>query len=139
VQAEDGVGPWVVQRALLDHERRAAFLAGGRPFLRRLEHELDGAGQLLAHAGQDLGRAHQDGDVRIVPAGVHHAHLLAVVHRLGARAEGHLHLFRDRQGIHVRAQRHHWPGLAALEQADHAGVRHAGPHLHAQRTQVVGH
>jgi hypothetical protein len=40
------------------------------------------------------------------------------------RREGHVDLFRHRQGIHVGAQRDHRAGQGAFQQADHAGVRH---------------
>ena len=116
----------------------AVGLEVGRAFLGGLEDELHAAGQLVLHAGQHLGRGHQDGGVRVVAAGVHHVHFLAQVGALGLGREGQVHLFLHRQRVHVGAQ-HHRTGLAALEHGDHAGHGHAGLHLHAQRAQMVGH
>ena len=45
MQAEDGLDLRVVERALLDHERRPALLALRRSLLGGLEEEDDGAGE----------------------------------------------------------------------------------------------
>jgi hypothetical protein len=87
----------------------------------------------LRACGQDAGHAHQDGDMAVMPAGVHDAHLLAVPDRAGLGREGQVHLLGDRQAVHVGPQRHHAAGPAALEQAHHAGVGHAGRTSSAQR------
>ena len=52
------------------------------------------------------------------------------------RGERQRHLLGDRQRVHVGAQRDPRPGLAALEQRDHAGVGDAGAHFEAERAQV---
>ena len=70
-----------------DHLGRAPGLTGRRAFLGRLEDELDGARQLGANAGQHFGHSHQHRHVGIVSAGVHHAHVLAVVGRSRRRPE----------------------------------------------------
>ncbi len=102
MQAENGRRFRIVEDALLDHQPRAPFLAGRRTFLGRLKEELDGAGKVRLEPRQDLGHAEQDGDVGIVPTGVHHAHLLAVVGGLHLRGEGNVDLLGDGQRVHVR-------------------------------------
>ena len=59
-------------------------------------------------------------------------------HSVAHRAlEGDVDLLGDRQRVHVGAQRDDGPGLAALEHADHAGVRDLLAHLvEAERAQV---
>jgi hypothetical protein len=112
----------VVHATLLDHQLGAAFLAERRRLLGRLEDELDGALQLVAHRRQDLGDAHQDRDVRVVTARVHHAGFRAVPHRADRALERDVGLFGDRQRVHVGAQRNAWSRLPTLQHADDAGV-----------------
>jgi hypothetical protein len=138
VQAEDHLGLRVVERALLDHERRPAFLARRRAFLGGLEDELHGAGELGLHAGKDLGRTHQHRHVRVVTAGVHDAGLLAGPLRANPGRERQVHLLGDRQRVHVGAQRHDRPRLAAAQQRHHAGMGNPGAYLQAQGAQVPG-
>ena len=95
-------------------------------------------GSSALHARQHFGHAHQDRDVVVVAAGVHHADLLAVVRRLRRRLERQVDLLGDRQRVHVGAQRHDLSGLAALEDADDAGLRDAGLHLEPERPKVLG-
>jgi len=84
VQAEDRLGRRIVQFAL------------GRTFLGRLEDELDRSRNLLAHVGEHFGRAHQDGDVSVVAAGVHDRNLLPVELTHGLRSERHARLLGHR-------------------------------------------
>ena len=136
MQAEDRIGFRVLQCAVLDHQRRAAFFSGRRAFLGRLENEFDGAGQLVAHARQHFRHAHQDGHVGIVTARMHHADLLADVFGFHRGLERHVHFLDDRQRIHVGAQRNDPSRLAALEQSDHAGVCYTGLYFHAELAQM---
>ena len=139
VQAEDRIGRRVLERALLDHELRAAFFAFGRQLLGRLEDELHAARELLAQAGQHRGHRHQDGDVTVVPAGMHHAHGLAVPFGLDLRGEGHVDALLHGQAVHVGPQRNHGAGQLALQQADDTGHRNLGAHVvEAERAQVRG-
>jgi hypothetical protein len=130
----------VLEASLLDHHLRAAVLADGRRFLRGLEDETDRPGDLGAHAGEQLRHAHEDRGVRIVPAGVHHAAVLAVPLGADLAREGHVHFLGDRQGIHVRPQGHDRPGACALKRADDAGMGDLLDDLvEAEGAQVVGH
>ena len=138
MQPEHRLGVRILQRPLLHHQRRAAFFTLGRAFFGRLEEEFDRAGDLVAHAGQDFRHAEEDGHVRVVPAGVHHADFLPVVGRLHRRLERHVDLLDHRQRVHVRAQRHYASRLAALEDADYAGVRDGRLHLDAERFEAIG-
>ena len=139
MQAEDGAGLRIFQGALRDHHGRAALFSGGRPFLGRLENQHHRAGDLLAHAGQDLGRPHQDRHMGVVAAGVHDRGRLAIVFSHHLRGEGQAGLLLHRQGVHVAAQGDHAAGLAALQGRHHARMRHAGAHLVAQGAEVLGH
>ena len=42
-----------------------------------LENQLHCTAQLAAMCGQDFGDSHHDGNVAVMPAGMHHAHILA--------------------------------------------------------------
>ncbi len=88
---------------------------------------------------QDLGHAHQDGDVRIVAAGMHHAGLLACPLRPDLGRERHIDLLGHRERVHVGTQGHDRTGFAAAQHRDHAGVGHTRTHFEPQRLQVVGH
>ena len=138
VEAEDGVRARVVEHALLHHPLGAAQLVARNALLGRLEDEHHGARQAVAHAGKDLGGAHQHRSVRVVPARVHHADLLAAPLRLHLRGVGDVEFLGDRQRVHVGPKRDHPSGLAAAQDADDAGLRHAGANLQAQLAQVVG-
>ena len=52
--------------------------------------------------------------------------------------EGHVGLLGDGQGVHVAAHGHDRAGLAALEDADDAGVGVSRPDLEAELAEVVG-
>ena len=138
VQTEDRIDLGILQHAFLDHQRGAALLAHRRAFLGGLEDEDDRALDLVLHAGEDFRRAHQDGDVAVVAAGVHHRHGLAVVLRRNLRGERQAGLFGDRQSVHVGAQGHDLAGLAALQDTDDPGLADSGAHFHAQAAQMVG-
>ena len=67
MQREGGLGLGRgVDQAVLDHQPGAgiALLAG-------LEHELDGAGELVAMPMQQVHRLHQHRGVRVMAAGMH--------------------------------------------------------------------
>ena len=56
----------------------------------------------------------------IVPAGVHHVHILAfIVFRDGLAAVRQASVFCHRQCIHIRSHKHSWP-VAILHDAHHA-------------------
>jgi hypothetical protein len=139
VQAEDQVRPRAVEGTLLQHPPGAADLPVRQALLDRLEQQRHGAAPLRARRGQHLRRGHQDGDVAVVPAGVHHAHLLAAPARAGAAGKGEVHLLRDRQGVHVGAQRDDRAGLAAAQRRDHAMAGDAGLRLETKAAQALRH
>ena len=112
---------------------------GGGPSSAGWKMNLTVPGTASRTLGQRLGHAHQDRDMRVVSAGMHHADLLAEVLGLHRGLERQVGFLDHRQGIHVGAQRHHRSRLAALEQADHAGFRDAGFHFHAELAQMVRH
>ena len=139
VQTKDGVDRWIFQTALFDHQFGAALFADRRHFFGGLENELDGAGDLIAHPGENFGNAHQDGHVGIVAAGVHGAARHAVPLRSHHTLERHVCFFDHRQRIHICAQCDARPRLAALQHADHAGVGDLFVNLvDADCTQMVG-
>ena len=92
MQGEGRVGQWIDQ-AIIQHEARAmmAFLAG-------LEHELNGASQLIAFGAQHLSRADEHRDVGIVTACVHRA--------FGERAVFKPGVLMERKRIHIAAQQY---------------------------------
>ena len=73
------------------------------PFLARLKHEFDGAGELVAVPVQQMHRLDQHRRMRVVTAGMHAAGDFA--------GEVETGLFRHRQGIHVAPQQDRAPGL----------------------------
>ena len=112
MECEGGIGFRIgVEQPVLDHPERAVMA-----FLARLEHELDGAGELVAPAVKDMRGLHQHGGVRIMAAGMHAAFELARKCEAG--------LFRHGQRIHVAAQE---DGAAALRSGLRAGQRHDQP------------
>ena len=72
--------------------------------------------------------------MRVVTACVHDADFLAVVGRAHFGRKRDIDFFRNRQRVHVRAQRDHRTGAAAAQHTDHASVRDAGRHLDAEGT-----
>ena len=111
-----------VERALhrtgLDHWPRAA---ARRNFFRRLKQKLHSSWNALAETGQHLRGAHENGDMHVVTAGVHHSRLLSVVRRAHRRLERHVDHLRHRQRIHLGAQGDRWSGLSSLEDPDDTG------------------
>ena len=96
-----------VEEALVEHEASAvlALLAG-------LEHEQHPAGELAGTVGEQAGGADEHRRVGVVPAGVH----LVVV----LRGEVEPGVLGERQRVHVAAQQHRRPRLAAGQQRRHA-------------------
>ena len=97
-----------VDQAVVEHEARTvmAFFAG-------LEHELHGAGQLVAPGAQHFRRADQHRNMRVMPAGVHRtAYLRAVIQTS---------IFVQRQRIHVTAQQNRAAVGGAFQCRNQAG------------------
>ena len=138
VQPEDRGRPRILERALLDHQRRTALLAGRRALLGRLEDELHGARQLGLHRAQHAGDPELHGGVDIVAARVHHADVLPEVGAPDLRRKRQVRLFGDGKRIHVGADRDDGTRTAAFEQRHHAVARDAGAHLETELAQVVG-
>ncbi|WP_175534230.1 hypothetical protein [Falsiroseomonas stagni] len=82
------VGLRGIEGALGQHAARAADLAAGQALLGGLEQQHGGAAEISAMLRQDLRRSHQDGDVAVMAAGMHHRHLSAVPSGAAARGEG---------------------------------------------------
>ena len=109
MQADGVIHIGILAAALLHH---AVAAADG--LLGRLEEQLDGTGQLLAHLLAQLGNAQQNSGMNVVTAGVHHAVVL------GAVIPGTILL--QGQGVDVGADAHHVAGLAAADDTHDAGV-----------------
>jgi hypothetical protein len=88
--------------------------------------------------GQDFGDSHRDGNVAIMPAGMHHAYILAAPVCTRRRRERQALGLGDRQSIHVRAQRYHRPRTsAANERRDNSGDGNLLSDLIAKLAQVL--
>ena len=74
----------------------------------------------------------------VVPAGVHHADLLAAPRRRRLGCERQIDLLRHGQGVHVGAQRDDGTRLAARQYGHDAGVRHPFAHRVPEALQVGG-
>jgi len=131
-----------LQGAIGDHGGRAELLAFlelvRSAFFRRLEHQHDGAADLVAHAGEDFGCAHQHRGVAVMAAGMGHRHFGAHIGLALPGGKRQSAGFRDRQCVHVGAQRHGAARPGALEHTDHASAAHAFPDFVAQRAQMLG-
>ena len=133
--AEHHVGnPEPVEQAVVDH--RLGALAD---LFRGLEDEQQGAAP-AARVRRQLGRrAEQAGDVRVVTAGVHHRHVLAVgaLAAVGRRVveAGPL---EHRERVHVGPEQH-GRAVAVGQQADDAGAADARRRLVAEVAQPRGH
>jgi hypothetical protein len=90
----------------------AAFFARGRAFFSGLEKEFDGALNLRAHSGQNLGNAERDGGVSIVSASVFDSGNQGFV--------GDIDGFVDRESVHIRAESDDGTGPRAFEESDDA-------------------
>ena len=129
MQAEDRIRCDVIEHTFFQHKLCTAVLTFRRTFLGGLEDEHDRTGQFITHCRQHPGCAQQHGHVGVVAAGVHYAHVLAVVLGGYFRGKGQAGFLGDRQGIHIRAQRHHRSGLSAFQNSDDAGMGNAGLHV----------
>jgi len=87
--------------------------------------------------GEHARHGHQDRDVRIVAASVHHADLFAIPLRARLRCERQVDPLLDRQAVHVGTQRDHRAGQRALQQADDAGVRDLCAHFEAELLEML--
>jgi hypothetical protein len=83
-----------------------------------------------------LRHAEEDGHVRIVPAGVHHADVLPVVGGAHFRRERQIDLFADRERVMSARSATTLPAYP-FQQSDHAGVRDLLLHFHAEGAQLV--
>ena len=112
------------EQALLEHEAGAveALLAG-------LEHEEDVAREPLPPLDQEPCRIEQHGDVRVMPAGVHHAGDL--------RGEVEARVLLERQGVHVGPEQDRWAGACTLDQRGDRGDRSAEDGLEAEPPQLL--
>ena len=138
MQAEGDFGFVFLEDAGLEHLGRAADFPGRSTLLGRLEHEQHVAAQRSLRLGQRLGHTHENGRVRVVPAGVHDADFFASVARLRHRLERHVGAFGDRQRVHVGAQCDGGPGFAGAQQCHDAGFRDAGLHFETELLQMFG-
>ena len=133
MQAEDCRGARVVEHSVLHHRRRAA-----NPFFGRLEDELDRSRDFRLHPRKHFGDSHENCDVVVMSAGVHHADVHALPHRAHLALEGKVDLLGHRQRVHVGAERDNRPRLAAAQYADNTGPADLRFHLEAKGTQMVG-
>ncbi len=138
VQPKHRVGLGIVEGAFAHHKLGPAILTRRRHLFRRLEQEDHGARQIAPYAGEDLRHAHEHRGVRIVSAGVHDADVLAVVGGARGRCEWQAGRLGDGQGVHVGAERDHWTGTAAAQNANDARVGHTGADGHPEGRQVIG-
>ena len=125
--------PEPVEQAVVDHR-----LGAPADLFRGLEDEQQGAAPAARVRGQLGGRAEQAGDVRVVTAGVHDRHVLAVraLAAVGRRVveAGPL---EHRQRVHVGPQQH-GRAVAVGQQADDAGAADARRRLVAEVAQPRG-
>ena len=143
MQAKYRIGLGRFHHAFLHHHLRTpGVLAVGDKvagaFFGRLEIKHHGAGQALAHPGENLRSAQQDSGMGVVAAGVHHVDFFAQVGALGFGGEGQVGHFLDRQRIHVCAQGHGRAGQGAFQDGDDASAGHPGLHLKAEFAQLFG-
>ncbi len=115
VECEGGVGTTagkhIVDKVVLDHEP-CAMIA----LLPRLKHEDNGAGEAFAQSAKRAGGANQHRAVRVMAASVHRARV--------AGGEGKPGLLLHRQRVHVAAEQHRPPIVAAAaEDCDEAAGR----------------
>ena len=94
-------------------------LCAAHTLLRGLEYELHRAVQLIAHPGQQRGRADADGGVPVVSAGVHHARRDGGEALFIRQVGGVLRLVHA-EGVDIKAQRYSRP-FAAVQRRNNAG------------------
>jgi hypothetical protein len=109
VKRERRVGKRVDQ-PVIEHEARAMM-----PLLARLEHEHHGAGQAIARRAEQLCRADEHRDMRVMPARVHRAA------GFGGKVEPRI--LEQGQRVHVAAQQHGAAIGGAAQDGDEAGGR----------------
>ena len=140
MQAKHGLNRRMVQCAFLHHHGGTPLLTKRRAFFRRLKQEHHRPAQFGAHSSEHFCYTHQHSGVSVMAAGMHDTYLLPAVLRAHRGSERQARRFRHRQRVHVRPQSHHGPGQPALQDAHHAGMRHAGANLvELQRPQLFGH
>ena len=115
-----------VQRAVLDHARRAADAVVVAPFLGGLEEQAHLARE--AALAEQRGHAQQHSRVAVVAAGVHLARRL--------RGVGDGVLLQDRQRVHVGAHADH-RAIAVAQVGHHARLAHAAAGLDTQLGQRI--
>ena len=113
------------------HHALGAGIAHRRAFFGGLEDEDVVPGQAILERTQQPGGAQGDGQMKIMPAGVHDP-----VH-LGA--PGELDLLSDGQGVHVGPPGHRPPGAAPLEHPHHPVAGDAGGYRQAQIPEICRH
>ena len=123
--AEDHVARKPVEQALLDHDAAAA-----RPFLRRLEDEVDGAVEILGLREIACG-AKEHRRMPVMPASVHLAGIDGLVGEVG--------LLLDRQRVHVGADADRARAGAAAQGADDARMRDPARDLDAPGGELLSH
>ena len=105
MQAVDAIHMRILHRPCLYHGFGAAV-----GFLGRLEEQLHLAVEPVLHAIEHPGRAQQDGGMRVMPAGMHHALMLG--------AEGTAIRLLKGQRVHIGAKADGIAGQRALNQPD---------------------
>ncbi len=135
MQAKDRVDLGVLEDAGLDHR---PCPADRRRFLGGLEDELHGAGETGLHPGEYFGRSHEDGDVVVVPAGVHDSRLLSVVDRADRALEREIDHFGDGERVHVGAQRDDGTGQGPAQDPDDAIAADTGLDFETERLEMIG-
>ena len=82
-----------IKQAIVEHEARTMMA-----LFTRLEHEIDGAGQLLLSLAEHLCGTHQHGNMGVMPAGVHRASSF--------RGKVEPGILVQRKRVHIAAQQH---------------------------------
>ena len=75
----------------------------------------------------------------VVPARVHHTHVLLVVDGPRLGLERQVGVLRDGEAVHVGPHRDHGSRPPADHHAGHTGMSDSRLHLHAELAQVMGH
>ena len=139
MQAKNRVDFRVLHATLFNHQSGTTVFADGRHFFCGLKDEFDSAVNLIAHLREHFSHTHEDRDVRVVSASVHHACLCAIPLGTHHTLEGHIGFFSHRQAIHIRTKGNAWAGFGAFQYAYHAGIRHFFFDLvKAEFSQMIG-
>src|SRR5262245_1187727 len=132
MQTEDRCGARIFERALFDHQCRAATLTRRGPLLGRLKDEFDGPANLLSHFTENLGNTELDGQMDIVTA--------RMFDSLFYRFVRNIDRFLDGQGIHIRAYCDDRSGLFPLEESNNPVPADSGLEIiEAERSQFFGY